>query len=91
MVNFSKIGDITMKSENESIIKDFLHNEIIKNAKEQNLTDEKVAELLGISVRSYYYIKSGKHNCSSATLLLYLIRICPDIDDFITKVRTIIM
>lgn len=79
-----------MKSENESIIKEFLHKEITVNARKQNLTDEQVAELLGISVRSYYYIKSGKNNCSSATLLQYLVRICPDVEDFINKVRNLI-
>ena len=79
-----------MKSENESVLKEFLQKEIIRNAKKQDLTDEQAAKLLGISLRFYYYIKAGKNNCSSSTLLQYLVRICPDIDDFISKVKDLI-
>lgn len=82
---------MTMKTENQNIFKEFLRKEIIRNAKEQNLTDEQVAEMLDISVRSYYYIKSGKNNCSSTTLFMYLIRICPDMNDFFNRAKSIIL
>lgn len=54
-----------MITEYQKIFKEFLRNEIIQTAKEQNLTDEKVAEILKISARSYYHIKSGRNLCSS--------------------------
>lgn len=80
-----------MKSENHIIIKEFLINEITTTAKEKNLTDEQIAELLDISVRAYYYIKSGKNNCSTVTLLQYLIRVCPDVDNFLNRIKTLIL
>ena len=79
-----------MRNEYQQTFKEFFRNEIIKNAKEQNLTDEKVAEILKISARSYYHIKSGENNCSSTTLILYLANICPDTDDFINRANELL-
>lgn len=84
-------GAMTMKTENQNIFKEFLRKEIIRNAKEQNLTDEQVTEMLDISVRTYYYIKSGKNNCSSTTLFMYLIRICHDMNNFFNRAKSIIL
>lgn len=80
-----------MKSENHIIIKEFLINEITTTAKEKNLTDEQIAELLDISVRAYYYIKSGKNTCSTITLLQYLVKVCPNVENFIDKVKNLIL
>lgn len=79
-----------MRNEYQYLFKEFFRNEIIKNAKEQNLTDEKVAEMLKISARSYYHIKSGENNCSSTTLILYLANICPDTEDFISRANELL-
>lgn len=79
-----------MRNEYQYLFKEFFRNEIIKNAKEQNLTDEKVAEILKISARSYYHIKSGENNCSSTTLILYLANICPDTDGFISRANELL-
>ena len=79
-----------MITEYQKIFKEFLRNEIVKTAKEQHLTDEKIAEILKISARSYYHIKSGENNCSSTTLILYLANICPDTDDFISRANELL-
>lgn len=79
-----------MITEYQKIFKEFLRNEIIQTAKEQHLTDEKIAEILKISARSYYYIKSGRNLCSSTTLVLYLANICPDTNNFINRANELL-
>ena len=49
----------------------------------------KMAERLCMDERSYIDLEHGKNGCSVVTLALYLIYECPDVDDFLQKLREI--
>ena len=65
----------------------FLRKEIFEYIEKIKLTNEAAAELLGISPRAYYLLKNGKNTFSLCTFIFYLVFICPDVEEFITKIR----
>lgn len=79
-----------MKHMYQDNIKSFLRNQILETAQELKLTKEQTAELLGIDARTYAYIKAGKYACSSATLVVYLAKMCPDPMKFIEDAREVV-
>lgn len=71
-------------------IRPLLYQEIFDTVNELDLTSEKAAEILGIELRTFTYLKSGKTMCSTTTLLIYLSMLCKDTNKFILKVKEII-
>lgn len=67
-----------MKHVYQNELKSFLREQIMQTAEEQDLTKDQVAELLGIDSRSYAYLKAGSYMPSASTLIVYLVKMCPD-------------
>jgi len=79
-----------MKQKYQEKLKVFLRTQIIKTVNERNLTIDKAANILDIDPRSFSYLKSGKTMCSTATLIIYLVKLCPDTEQFLTEAKKII-
>ncbi len=66
----------------------FRHKLITVRA-DMKLTQDEMAQLLSMSLRSYTELERGKSGCSATTLVLFLIRICPDPITFLNELREI--
>lgn len=55
----------------KEVLKDFLSNEIKQYRDLWNLSQERMAELLGIDARSYNYLERKVYACSMTTLILF--------------------
>lgn len=54
---------------------------------DMGITQEAMARLLVVSLRSYADLESGQSCCSAITLALFLLRVCPDPQAFLEDVR----
>lgn len=68
-------------------LKTICHEHIISTKVENELTQAQMAEYLVMDIRSYADIDSGKSSCSLLTFVLYLIYLCPDVDELINEIR----
>ena len=68
-------------------LKMICHKHIILAKTENNLTQAQMAEYFVMDVRSYADIDSGKSSCGLLTFVLYLMYLCPDIDELIEEIR----
>lgn len=68
-------------------LKKICHEHIVTAKIENDLTQAQMAEYLHMDIRSYADIDSGKSACSLLTFVLYLLYLCPDIDEFIDEIR----
>lgn len=68
-------------------LKTICHEHIISTKVENELTQAQMAEYLAMDIRSYADIDSGKSSCSLLTFVLYLIYLCPDVDELINEIR----
>lgn len=79
-----------MTHQYHEITGDFIRKEILDTALRLNLTNEEMAEKLGVSPRNYSYFKSGKYGCSSGTLIAYMLNLCTDTNEFLNRLKIII-
>lgn len=70
----------------ESILKRNFRIAIIQFRQENCLTQEQMAQRLGISLRCYCNLESGRSCCSAVTLMMFL-QMCNDSEDFIREMR----
>lgn len=70
------------------LIKDYFRNELLKTRGAK--TQEEMAASLCMSVRAYSDLERGKSCCGLITLLLYLVRGCPDREAFLNGLFTIL-
>ena len=77
-----------MKSLYRQILKETLHEEIVKTRTELGMTQEQMAEALEIDTRSYADIDHGKSICSVLTLVLFLVYCCADATALLVKIRS---
>ena len=68
-------------------LKEICHEHIISAKIENGLTQAQMAECLVMDIRSYADIDSGKSSCGLLTFVLYLMYLCPDIDELIEEIR----
>ena len=68
-------------------LKAICHEHIISAKVENELTQSQMAEYLVMDIRSYADIDSGKSACGLLTFVLYLIYLCPDIEELIEEIR----
>lgn len=76
-----------MKHQNHETISKFIRKEILEEASKQHLTNEAVAEKLGITSRNYSNFKSGKYGCSAETMCSYIVNICSNRDKFLDRLE----
>ena len=67
-----------MKSIYYSTIRALLADHMRKDRKALGMTQSQMAEKLELDLRSYSNVENDKSLCSTMTLLLYLLYICPD-------------
>ena len=68
-------------------LKEICHEHIIAAKIENGLTQSQMAEYLIMDIRSYADIDSGKSVCGLLTFVLYLIYLCPDVEELIDEIR----
>ncbi len=68
-------------------LKTICHKRIISAKVENSLTQAQMAEYLVMDIRSYADIDSGKSACGLLTFVLYLMYLCPDIEELINEIR----
>lgn len=66
-----------MRNRVANILKRNFRTAIIQHRRDFGLTQEQMAQKLGISLRCYCNLESGKSCCSGVTLMLFL-QICED-------------
>ncbi len=79
-----------MKHIYQDALKPYLREQIISAVENNHLTKDEAAELLAIDTRTFAYLKAGKSMCSTATLLMYLIKLCPDTERFLQEISEIV-
>lgn len=57
----------------KTVLKKFFRVQLIQKRNELSLTQNQMAEKLGIDGRSYYDLESGKSCCSAITLIYFLL------------------
>lgn len=76
-----------MRNKYNTILTDFFSNQLIQSRNELRISQEKMAHLLSMSVRSYIDLEHGKNGCSGLTLALYLLYVCSDQRAFLNKLK----
>lgn len=76
-----------VKEEFYDELKVLLSQRMRKERKELGMTQAKMAEALELDLRSYSNIENGKSLCSTTTFLLYLMKICPDINGLMAEIK----
>lgn len=75
-----------MRNRYEKILKKHFRDAVIRFRQDNALTQDQMAQRLGISLRCYCNLESGKSCCSSVTLMMYL-HICEDPGKFVEEMR----
>lgn len=76
-----------MRTQCEIILKELFYEELIKIRNEQQLTQEDMAELLMMDVRSFIDLDHGCTCCGAVTLCLFLIYCHNSPGDFLNKFK----
>ena len=77
-----------MKRIYRQILKETLHEEIVKTRAELGWTQEQMAEVLEMDTRSYVDLDHGKYSCSVLTFVLFLLYCCADSRALLIKIRS---
>lgn len=81
-------GGVNVRSENE--LKSCLKNILRSKRSEINISQEKMAERIGISTREYNNLENGKSFCSAYALINFINNCEVDKDEFFSKFAEII-
>ena len=81
---------IHMRSTCAEVIKTYFRRKLVAVRTDLNKTQEEMAQDLSMSLRSYNDLENGKFCCSATTLILFLIKVCPDPMQFIDELRKVI-
>ncbi len=76
-----------MKSIYYSSLRALLADHMRKDRKELGMTQAQMAEKLDLDLRSYSNVENDKSLCSTMTLLLYLLYICPDANELMKEIK----
>ena len=76
-----------MRKQCEQILKNLFHETLVHTRYQVELTQEQMAAILMMDVRSYVELDHGKSGCSALTLALYLIYICSAPLEFLEELR----
>jgi len=76
-----------MRKQCEQILKNLFHENLIYTRHKLGHTQEVMAEILMMDVRSYVELDHGCSNCSALTLCLFLIHCCDNPEDFLDELK----
>lgn len=79
-----------MKHKYHYALKEAIRKDLTVTVKNQDLTIEDAAEILGISARNFSNIKSGKFGCSVETFIAYIIKLRKDNSDLFDNLSRIL-
>lgn len=74
-----------MRNRYETILKKHFRTAIIQYRQDAHLTQEQMAQRLGMSLRCYCNLEAGRNCCSSVTLVMFL-HMCGDSGTFVNGV-----
>lgn len=80
-------GMCTMRKRFHTAFGKVFRTALIRERDRMGLTQEQMAELLCMSNYGYTKLEHGKSGCGGTTLFLFLIRCCPDIEQFISDLK----
>ena len=70
-----------------TILKRFFRTRFITFRNSTNYTDAELSEQLEMDERSFSYLIHGKTSCSVVTLVLFLLYLCPDPNEFLLSLK----
>lgn len=76
-----------MRKTYHTILKHHFHSTLVRTRMDLGLTQAEMAERLSMDDRSFIDLDHGKSCCSAITLALFLIYVCPDIEEFLEELR----
>lgn len=76
-----------MRNTYRILIRQYFCQTVFEYRKQNNLTQAEMAERLCMDERSYIELDHGKSGCSVVTLVLFLMRECPDVDAFLLRLE----
>lgn len=75
-----------MRNSYETALKKHFRTAIIQYRRDKAITQEQMAQRLGMSLRCYCNLENGKSCCSAVTLMMFL-QIIPDPGAFVDAMR----
>ena len=76
-----------MRNTYRTILKHFFHTRLITLRNSTNYTQVELSEKLQMDERSFSYLIHGKTSCSAVTLVLFLLYLCPDPNEFLLSLK----
>ncbi len=76
-----------MRKRCEGILKDLFYETLIHTRYRLKLTQDDMAEILMMDVRSYVELDHGCSGCSALTLCLFLVFVCENPDRFLDEFK----
>lgn len=76
-----------MRKQCEQILKNLFHETLVCTRYKMNLTQNAMAEILMMDVRSYVELDHGCSSCSALTLCLFLIYCCEEPYSFLDELK----
>ncbi len=76
-----------MRKQCEQILKNLFHETLIYTRYQLKLTQDDMAEILMMDVRSYVELDHGCSGCSALTLCLFLVFVCENPSEFLNKFK----
>lgn len=74
-----------MRKTYRNILKHRFHASLIQARTSKGFTQSEMAERLFMDDRSYIDLEHGKTCCSAVTLILFLLYLCDDVDQFLQE------
>ena len=69
------------------VLKTHFRRKLVAARADMNISQSDMAQMLSMSLRSYIDLESGRSGCSAVTLVLFLIKVCPDPQAFLEDLR----
>lgn len=76
-----------MRDSVDDILRVRFRRKLVAVRTELGYTQSDMAQLLSMSLRSYADLEHGRACCSATTLVLFLVRFCPDPVAFLDELR----
>lgn len=70
-----------------SMLRAVMAEHMRKDRKDLGMTQSQMAEKLELDLRSYSNVENDKSLCSTVTMMLYLLYICPDANELMKEIR----
>ena len=76
-----------MRKHIQTVLRGYFGVQINRTRDRLGISQEEMAHQFGLNTRSYIDSEHGKSCCSAATLVFYLLYMCPDSEAFLEQLR----